>query len=140
DKFGNTNRFLYDARGNLIQTMYRDGNFSRTVYDDNGRAVLATDRNQNTATRNEYDAVGRVTNVIRLLNARIDIVPDSDYPGMVRSVIGALGTPFSTNSTEFYPGGLVKARTGPDRRTTTYVYWPDGKLMTVTDPLTNRTF
>ncbi|HEX7653455.1 MAG TPA: hypothetical protein VF607_08115, partial [Verrucomicrobiae bacterium] len=35
--------------------------------------------------------------------------------------------------------GWVQSRTGSDGQTTTYTYWADGQVKTVTDPLTNTT-
>src|SRR5262249_1357008 len=88
DKFGNTNSFLYDARGNLIQTIYPNGTFTRTVFDTDSKAVLTTDPNQLTGTQTYYDAIGRVTNTVRLVNVRIDITADSQNPDQFTSVIG----------------------------------------------------
>ena len=140
DRFGNTNQFLYDPRGNLIQATHPNGTFTRTVYDDNGRVILATDRNQITGTRTEYDAIGRVTNTVRLTGVSIDIVPDIDNPGQMRSVIGSAGTALSANATEYLANGWVKARINADGKKTTYEYWADGQVKSVTDPLTNITY
>src|SRR5207253_2113573 len=61
-------------------------------------------------------------------------------PGPWESVISSNGVPFSTNSTEFFASGAVKSRTNPEGKRTSYPYWPDGQLMTVTDALTNATY
>jgi len=134
DKFGNTNSFLYDPRGNLIQTTHADGLVTHTVYDDNGRAFLTTERNGIIGTRSYYDSAGRVTNTVRLTNVVVTIEAGP------RSVISNAGTGISTNSTEYFPSGWVKSRTGPDNQKTTYAYWPDGQLMYVTNALNQTTF
>ena len=144
DVFGNTNRFLYDARGNLIETTYPNGSVIRTVYDEAARPVLTTDRNFPTntfnATHNDYDAVGRVTNAVRLANVQVSIVSDPDNPGQSNSVITAPGTVLFASQTEFMANGWVKARISPTGRRTTQEYWPDGQIMSMTDSDTNRTF
>jgi len=139
DKFGNTNSFLYDARGNVIQSTYADGNFTRTVYDENARPYFTTDRSQTNGVRTYYDAIGRVTNSVRLTGVRIDIENDPNNSGQQRSVIGLGGTALSSNLTEYFANGWVKSRTSPDGKKTSYEYWPDGRMKTVTDPLTNVT-
>jgi YD repeat-containing protein len=96
----------------LIQATSPSGTFTRTVYDDNGRAVLSTDRNGVTGTRTEYDALGRMMNTVRLTGVSIDLVEDTTNAGQTRSVIGSGGTPISTNSTEYLANGWVKSRTG----------------------------
>jgi RHS repeat-associated protein len=140
DKLGNTNSFFYDSRGNLVETDYPDGLFTRSVYDDNGRAVFTMDRNGVTGTRTDYDALGRVTNSVRFINARIDLSRDSYTIGVWHSTVGAYGTPISTNSSEYYPNGLVKSRTDAAGQKTTYDYWADGQVRYVTNALTNVTY
>jgi len=68
------------------------------------------------------------------------LVPDANSPGQLTSATATNGTPFSTNSTTYFPNGWVQSRTGPDNQTTSYTYWPDGQIETVTDPLSNVTF
>lgn len=134
DKVGNTNSFLYDTRGNLIRTTDAQGLVTYTVYDDAGRAFFTMDRNGITGTRTYFDALGRATNVVRVTNAVVTIAS-----GPI-SVLTSGGTPISTNSTEYLPGGWVKSRTGPDNKKTTYAYWPDGQTMYVTNALNQTTF
>jgi RHS repeat-associated protein len=140
DKYGNTNSYTYNARGHLIETRFWNGFFTRTVYDDNARPIITTDPNQITGARTEYDSAGRVTNVVKLMNVQVDLVADPINSGHVRSVLSAVGTAIATNSTEYFPNGWVKSRTGTDRRKTSYEYWPSGQVKAVTDPLNNVTY
>ena len=137
DQRGNTNSFLYDAPGNVIQTIGPDGLVTRTVFNADGKPIYTADCNGITGTRTDYDAAGRVTNTIRLTNVSITISPVSD--GIWTTITNSAGTPYSTNSTEYYANGWVKSRTGPDRKTTSYTYYDDGQTATVTDALTNVT-
>ena len=123
----------YDARGNLIQTISPFGT-NRTVFDDNARPILATDRNGLSGTLTQYDPAGRVTSTIRATNVVVSLVTDPNNPGQWTSVIGSTGTAYSTNSTAYYDDGRVQSRTGPDGQTTSYQYWADSQTMTVTDP------
>jgi RHS repeat-associated protein len=138
DKLGNTNRFFYDVRGNTVQTIGADGLTNRNVYNDDAKPIYTMDRNGITGTRTDYDAAGRVTNVVRLTNISITISAVSD--GVWSSNLGSAGTPYSTNSTEYFSNGWVKSRTGPDGQKTSYTYWDDGQTKTVTDALTNVTY
>jgi len=53
----------YDARGNLVRTVYPDGTETGAVYDAEGRQVSATDQAGRT-TYMLYDALGRQTHTI----------------------------------------------------------------------------
>ena len=139
DKFGNTNRFSYDARGNLIESIDSQGLAVRTVFDEDGRPILTADRNQITGTRTYYDALGRVTNVVRLKDVKIELQNDPKNAGQLRSVIASAGTALSSKLTEYLANGWVKTQTGVDGKTTSYEYFPDGQLKKVTDALTNVT-
>ena len=70
----------YDARGNSVETVYPDSTVSRTVYDENGRAVVTRDRqlaaNSANGTRMIYDAIGRVVRTERLSNVVINVTVD----------------------------------------------------------------
>jgi len=134
DKYGNTNSFLYDARGDLIVTSNAIGTVIYTVYDLAARPILTTDANGITGTRMEYDADGRVTNVIRLENVKVNLIPDANVPGLLTTVVVCWGTGLSTNSTTYYANGLTQSLTTPDG-TTVYTYWPNGQTETVADPL-----
>jgi RHS repeat-associated protein len=138
DRFGNTNSFIYDARGNLIQTTYPDGLVTHTVFDAAGRPYLTTDRNGVTGTLTDYDALGRATNVYRLTNVVVSL--QTAGSGLWTTVTNAGWVVVSTNSTEYLLNGWVKSRTGPDRKTTTYAYWPDGQIMYVTNALNQYTY
>jgi RHS repeat-associated protein len=140
DTFGNTNSFTYDARGNVIQIVYPNGTFARTVYDDDAKPILMTDPNQITGTFNQYDALGRMTNVVRLANVSINLISDPTNTSLSTSVIGSLGIGLATNATVYMANGWVQSRTGADGKITSYDYWPDGQIKTVTDPLNHTTF
>lgn len=139
DQLGNTNSFLYDARGNQIQAISALGTTTYTVYDLDSRPILTTDPNGITGTWSQYDAAGRVTNVVRLENVQVNILPDANAPGQFTTEINSWGTGLSTNSTTYFANGWVKSRTSPDG-TTTYAYYANGQTETVTDPLTNTTY
>jgi len=139
DKFGNTNSFLYDARGNQIESISALGTVTYTVYDLDSRPIVTTDPNGITGTLTQYDAVQRITSVIRLKNVQVSIVPDPNAPGQMTSITDSLGIAFSTNSTTYFANGWVKSRTSPDG-TTTYAYYANGQTESVTDPLTNTTY
>jgi RHS repeat-associated protein len=73
DALGRTTTLTYDARGNLIETLYPDNTVTRTVYDALNRPVWTQERSALTAntnsiapaTQTDYDAVGRVVKVRR---------------------------------------------------------------------------
>lgn len=134
-----TNNYAYDARGNVIQTVSPFGT-TRTVYDDNARPILSTDRNGISGTLTEYDAAGRVTRTLRATNVVVSLQPDPNNNGQTNSVIVSSGVPYSTNSTEYFDNGRVKSRTGSDGQTTTYQYTANGQSQSVTDPLNHTTY
>jgi len=138
DKEGNTNSFLYDARGNLIAATNVTGTSIYMVYDLDSHPILTTDPNGITGTFTQYDADGRVTNVIRFQNVQVSLIPDANAPGQMASTIVSLGTGLSTNSTTYYANGWIHTKTSPVG-TTTYTYWPNGQTETVTDPLGDTT-
>src|SRR5436190_18515845 len=133
DELGNTNSFFYDARGNVVQTIGADGLTNRTVYNDDAKPIYTLDRNGITGTRTDYDAAGRVTNVVRLTNISITISAVAD--GIWSTSLEREGTSYSTNSTEYFSNGWVKSRTDPRGQKTSYTYWDDGQTKTVTDAL-----
>jgi YD repeat-containing protein len=131
DKLGNTNSFPYNARGNVVQTIGPDGLFTRTVYNEDAKPIYTSDRNGITGTRTDYDAAGRVTNVVRLTNISITISAVGD--GIWATAVVSNGVPYSTNSTEYFSNAWVKSRTGPDGYKTSYAYWDDGQVKTDPD-------
>ncbi len=125
--------------GEPNQTISALGTTNYTVYDADSRPILTTDPNGITGTLTEYDAVGRMTNVIRYENVHVNVVPDPSAPGQWTTSIASYGTALSTNSTCYFANGWVKSRTSPDG-TTTYSYYANGQTESVTDPLTNTTY
>lgn len=134
-----TNSIIYNARGNVIQTVSPFG-VNSTVYDDNARPILTADRNGISGTLTEYDAVGRVMRTLRATNVVVNIVSDPNNPGQLMSVIGSAGVPYSTNSMEYFDNGCLKSSTGPDGQKTTYQYTANGQNQSVTDPLNHTTY
>jgi RHS repeat-associated protein len=138
DKLGNTNRYFYDARGNVIQNTGPDNLSVRSVYNEDGKPVYTSDRNGITGARMDYDLAGRVTNTVRLTNITITISAIGD--GVWSSSLASAGTPYSTNSTKYLENGWVEWRKGPDGQKTSYTYYDDGQIKTVTDTLTNEMY
>ncbi len=97
DKFGTQTTYVYDDRGNLVETYTQAKDASgtdvfvvtRTVYDDNGRAIYTTDPHEEAisggkpdpaaahGTRTVYDAMGRVV----LQERRKDLLLEIDTSG-----------------------------------------------------------
>src|SRR5690606_35860872 len=98
---GTATRFIYDAAGRPVETIYADGTTTRTVIDAAGRLVRRVDQ-AGLATDYEYDVLGRLTAVI---------LPEVDDP--------ATGTRVRPRTEYEYDelGGLIVQRDALGRET-----------------------
>jgi len=176
-QYGALTKYQYDQSGNLVETLlyetwddYNDHHpnypadmngiltISRTLYDPEGRTVIATgpydpcDPNVN-ATENIYDSLGRVSGTWRWADVNIpleNIVVDGNTVGRKYIIdtnddpVWSRGAVLSKTTTE-YDGitGKVEQEKVQDEggqyRTTRYEYDWAGKQTAVIDPLGNRT-
>lgn len=112
DPEGNTTRYAYDERGNLIKTTDAAGNATKYEYDALDRLTKITDALSG-ETKYEYDCMGRVTSV-------------TDAEGNATAyAYDAVGRTTSVTDAE---GGV-----------TAYAYDGVGNLLTVTDASGNTT-
>lgn len=115
----------YDANGNLIQTIDRNGNTTTYTYDANGNVLTRTDALGNVTTLT-YDANGRLTSETDALgNTRI-------YTYDANGNRSSVTYPNGTTLTFACDGqGRVTTVTDPNGNTTTYTYDTDGNLTNV---------
>ena len=117
DPYNRTSSFLYDVRGNLIQTSYPDGTVTRTVYDTLGRAIATQERARPSTpasggvpalgtttaptTQTDYDSAGRVVNTHRFSGTVITITADTGYQGYVGTNPAQYTAALTTAGTEW---------------------------------------
>ncbi len=109
DRYGIKTENIYDARGNLIETRTQSTDaagqptwiVSRTVYDDNGRAVFTIDPHEDASpedtflaapgTHTIYDSLGRVVETQRLDSIEIHVGDDGiGLPGSAAMNVGSV--------------------------------------------------
>ena len=88
DRNGNETTFEYDALNRLVKTVHPDGTFARVIYDAAGRITAEIDENGN-QIRFEYDAIGQRTKVIDALGNSATFTYDAN--GNLISETDALG-------------------------------------------------
>jgi RHS repeat-associated protein len=153
DPAGETIQYGYDAQGNLVSVTDRLGNTTQYVYNPAIPHYLdhVNDPLGHTGVRNQYDAQGRLVQLIG--PAGTPIVLGYDMSSDVETVTDALGNPTTYQYddrgnilTEVNPlGGITRrtfdasnnmlTETDPLGNTTTYTYDSKGDALTKTDPL-----
>ena len=155
DPMGKSITYQYDFYGDLVAVTDRDGNVTQFAYDTNHTLLEVYNALGNRGTRTDYDANGRVIDVIDAqgnmislqtdLTDRVEHVADAmgnvttvvyDQQGNVVTKIDALGgvTTYAYNN-----NNQVISATDPLDHTTTYTYDANGNLLTTTDPLGDTT-
>jgi YD repeat-containing protein len=138
----------YDSRGLLIETYTQSPNaagdlawlVTRTVYDDQGRAIYTTDQYPYGATNTDgtytvYDSAGRVVETERLKNFFIDILNDpgpgdpssNDSSAPLESSVSSPGTLVSSTSTVYNHAGQVASTFDQYGTETDYIYDAAGR-------------
>ncbi|MEG3928593.1 putative Ig domain-containing protein [Microcoleus sp. T3_D1] len=153
DAFGNLTVFVeegtiarrteyrYNAKNQLVETLYADGTSEKSVYDEAGRLIAETDRTNQT-TRYIYNALGRLIETIYpdLTSENLIDNPrtksEYDKAGRITASIDERG---NRTEYEYDKAGrrtLVRDALG---RETTYTYDAMGNLLTETDALGRTT-
>ncbi len=130
DLLGNTQTYGYDGNGDLVTHTDPTGGVSRFAYDRNHGLIDITDAAGNHATRNEYDADGRLIATIDAQGNRVEITHDLDTRQEI--VTDRLG---NVTLFEYDEAGNIVARTDALGGRTTYTHDSRGNELTVTDPL-----
>jgi RHS repeat-associated protein len=158
DQYGGITYSDYNAKGDLIRTVYPDGTEVRAVYDTSGKLLYQTDRyytgatslaspGNGTAARATfyvYDQLGRVKETDRVDGVYIIIEQDTTPgipAGVDRSRLAAFGagTTLSTAKTIYNSAGFAADQIGTDNQTTAYTYDLDGRILTTTNALNQTT-
>ncbi|WP_428937499.1 RHS repeat-associated core domain-containing protein [Fontivita pretiosa] len=158
DEYGRDTFFDYDARGNLIRTLYPDKTEVRTAYDAMSRVEWQTDRYytgatslaspDNTtrarATKNIYDELGRVKEVQRIdgVVVKVENDPNTAASNVNRSIFDASASSLATVSiakTIYDSAGRVKMQIGTGGQRTQYAYDAAGRVTSVTNELSQTT-
>ena len=156
---GNTVKYQYDAKGDLVAVTDRTGNVTQFVYDAPGHPHYLTqviDPLGRTGVRTEYDAQGRLISLIDADGKTVQLAHDPDHS--LETVTDALGNPTTFEYDALRQRGPARStpmaamtlrtyddannmltETDPLGRTTTYTYDGDGNVLTTTDPLGNVT-
>jgi RHS repeat-associated protein len=144
DAAGRVTTNIYDFNGNLIETAYPDGTVSRTSYDGFGRqqyvqerAVPSSGVTTAPATRNTYDASGRVIKVEKFASVTLTSMPagSGDYmgpTGQIKMVATDPGNSALTTSRTFYDAvGRVQYSVDARGAVTQYLYDAAGRRTNV---------
>ena len=121
DVLGRVTSYIYDALGNLIETKYPDGTVTRSTYDEKNRSVYTQERSvvvsaatTAPATKNIYDAAGRVSSVERR-DGVVLLKETANYPGLgggnvsqSRMSVSSEGTRESLTRTQYDLNGRVQ--------------------------------
>jgi RHS repeat-associated protein len=142
DAAGRVTTNVYDFNGNLIETDYPDGTVSRTSYDGFGRQDFVQERavpsggaTTAPATRNTYDASGRVIKVEKFASvtlAKANASAPGDFAGtpvepQYKMVYSALGTVLTTTRTFYDAVGRVQYSVDARGAVTQYQYDAAGR-------------
>ena len=117
DSKGNVTSYEYDGRQRLIKTIFPDGTFTTTEYDDKNNEIIITDENGN-KQRMCYDSIGRYINGYvydpdsdTWIHAEeISYTPDG-YVSQLISYRNKENTDAVKVVYTYYPGGRVKSET-----------------------------
>jgi RHS repeat-associated protein len=155
DPAGKQVRYAYDAGGDLVAVTDRDGNVTRLVYSPVRAHYLerVVDPLGRTGVRTEYDASGRLTQVVDATGQAVSL--GQDLAQSQETVVDALGHPTTfaydargnVIAVTDARGGVTRrtydanddllSQTDPLGNTTTYTYDDRRNLLTRTDPLGN---
>lgn len=133
DPLGRTERFSYDARGNLLKHVLGDGAATQYKYDNRGLVIAITDALGKRQSF-EYDEAGRTTQETDCTGSVERF--EYDEHGQLIMQIDALGNP---TRCAYSPAGDLIAVTGPDGATTRYEYDSLGRLIAEVEPMGGRT-
>jgi RHS repeat-associated protein len=133
DPLGRTERFSYDAKGNLLSHVLGDGATTSYEYDDRGLVTAITDALGKQRSF-EYDQVGRVTQETDCTGSTERF--QYDEHGRLISQVDALG---NTTRIAYSPEGDLIAVTYPDGATARYEHDSLGRLTAEVEPMGGRT-
>jgi RHS repeat-associated protein len=133
DFLGRTERYAYDARGNMVSHTSADGAQTLFEYDDRGLVVAITDALGKRGVI-AYDGSARVTQVTDCTGSSERF--DYDEHGQLTAYTDAVGN--RTRCTYSVEGDLV-AVTAPDGAVTRYEYDRLGRLIRETEPMGGST-
>jgi RHS repeat-associated protein len=133
DPLGRTERFSYDARGNLLTHVLGDGATTQYEYDGRGLLRAITDSLGKRRSR-EYDQAGRITQATDCTGSTERF--EYDQHGQLISQVDALG---NTTRYAYSPEGDLIAITAPDGATLRYEYDSLGRLIGEVEPMGGRT-
>ncbi|MCC3595178.1 RHS repeat-associated core domain-containing protein, partial [Microcoleus sp. PH2017_28_MFU_U_A] len=133
--------YRYNAKNQLVETLYADGTSEKSVYDEAGRRIAETDRTNQT-TRYIYDALGRLIETIYPDSTPGNLADNPrtkseyDKAGRITASTDERG-----NRTEYEYDKAGRRTLVRDalRRETTYTYDAMGNLLTETDALGRTT-
>jgi RHS repeat-associated protein len=130
DARGNVLQYAYDAAGRFTTTTITGGDTVTNVLDANGNR-LQTTRNGTVEITRAFDALNRMTS---RTDNRMGKTVGYAYTPMNR--VATLTYPDVTTPLQYAYDGLqrLKSVTDWNSRTTTYTYWPAGKLQDSTYP------
>ncbi len=144
DAAGRTTTSIYDFNGSLIETAYPDGTVSRTCYDGFGqqdyvqeRTVPAGNDTTAPATRNSYDASGRVIKVEKFASVTLtksSATAGTDYVGLsgeLKMVASNPGAVLTTTRTFYDAVGRVQFSVDARGAVTQYLYDAAGRRTNV---------
>lgn len=145
DAAGRSTTNVYDFNGNLIETAYPDDMVSRTAYDGFGRQLYVQERAVNAttttapATRNTYDASGRVIKVERCDAVQLTrnvAIPTVDFSGTTNEVVFKMtvantGSVLTTTRTFYDSVGRVQYSADARGAVTEYRYDAAGRRTNV---------
>jgi RHS repeat-associated protein len=133
DPMGNTTRYFYDMKRNLISTTAPDGSATRYIYDGNGNLTTIIDPLDHT-TNYTYNSMNLVT-------SRTDPKGGVTFYGYdARGNLSNVTDPFGMATTFQYDAkGNVTRIIDAGGQTTTLTYDFQSNLTAITDPLGNST-
>ncbi len=141
DSFGQVSKTIYDNRGQVIESESSYGTVTRTIYDKNGRAIWTIDEQirgpivnnihepgpQTRGTYTIYDTAGRVKQVKRFSDVRIQLEPDGNG---LKSVLVGQGTELSYTENWYDVMGRVERTRSTSGLETTFTYDKRGQQLT----------
>jgi RHS repeat-associated protein len=130
---GRTTTTLYDADGEVTETVDPMGRVTTTLYDADGEVTETIDP-MGRVTTTVYDADGEVTETIDPMGRTTTTLYDAD--GEATETIDPMGR---TTTTLYDADGEVTETVDPMGRVTTTVYDADGEITETIDPLGHAT-
>jgi RHS repeat-associated protein len=133
DPLGRTERFSYDARGNLLTHVLGDGAATQYEYDNRGLVIAITDALGKRQSF-EYDQAGHIAQETDCTGSKERF--EYDEHGQLISQTDAIG---NTTCYAYSPEGDLVAVTSADGATTRYEYDSLGRLICEVEPMGGRT-